>query len=128
MVEFLVSFCIFLLFYLLHTLFLGHKKGRQHAKRRSLAHATLDIYSSRLRRKHNLRVLRTTTSPDALLSLINRKICTYTPVQTGPQSYPSRQAYLRRRLVIARQSYHALRLGLPSSILGYARYLHRRQR
>lgn len=128
MTDFLDYFCAILLIFSLCALFREHRNDQQHDKRELLSHATLDIYYSRLRRKHNLGVLRITAHPDALYTEINRGKRTYTPVQTGPQSYPSRQAYLRRRLVIARQSYRALQLGLPSSILGYARYLHRRQR
>ena len=128
MIEFLVSFCTSLLLCQVYILFLERKKGRQHDKRLLLAQAMEEFKFSRARRMHNLSVLRTTAHPDALFIEISQRIRTCTPVKTGPQSYPSRQAYLRRCLVIARQSYRALPLGLPSLILGYARYLHRRQR
>lgn len=128
MIEFLVSFCTSLLLCQVYILFLERKKGQQHDKRVLLAQAMQEFDFSRTRRIHNLSVLRTTAHPDALFIEISQRKRTYTPVKTGPQSYPSRQAYLRRCLVIARQSCRALQLGLPSSIPGYARYLHRRRR
>lgn len=128
MIDILVSFCTTLIICSLYILFSEGRKGQQHDKRVLLSHARQDINFSRTRRVHNLSVLRITTHPDALFTEINRERRTYTPVKTGPQSYPSRQAYLRRRLVIARQSYHALQSDPPNSILGYVRYLHRRRR
>lgn len=128
MTDFLVSFCTFLIIGSLYTLFVEGKKGRQHDKRVLLSHARQDINFSRTRRAHNLSVLRITAHPDALFTEINRERRTYSPVKTGPQSYPSRQAYLRRRLVIARQSCRAPQSDQPNSILGYVRYLHRRRR
>lgn len=128
MTAVLISFCTFSILCSLFTLFRESSKGRQHARRVLLSHTKQDIEFSSARRAHNLSVLRTTAHPDALFIEINRERRTYTPVKTGPQSYPSRRAYLRRRLVIAQQSYRALQLGLPNLILGYAHYLHRRRR
>ena len=128
MVDFLISFCTSVILCQLYTLFLEYKKGQQHDKRVLLAQAIQEFDFSRTRRAHNLSVLRTTAHPDALFIEISQRKRTCIPVKTGPQSYPNRQAYLRRCLVIARQSCRALPSGLPSSILGYVRYLHRRQR
>lgn len=128
MLNYLISFCTILILCSLCTLFRERKKGQQHDKRVLLAHARQDIEFSSARREHNLRALRTTPHSDSLFTEVNRERHTYTPVKTGPQSYPSRRAYLRRRLAIARQSCRALQSDLPNSILGYVRYLHRRRR
>lgn len=128
MVDFLISFCTSLVLCSLYTLFSERRKSRQHDKRLLIARAKHEIEFSRTRRAHNLSVLRTTAHPDALFIEVNREIRTYIPVKTGPQSYPNRQAYLRRRLVIARRSYRALQSDLLNLIPGYVRYLHRRRR
>lgn len=128
MVGFLLFLCTSWLLYLLYTLFLGYKKDQQHDKHMLLAQAVQENKFLRARRTHNLNILRTTMHSDDLCVEINREIRTYTPVKTGPQSYPSRRAYLRRRLVIARQSYRALQLDPPNSTLGCAQYLHRQRR
>lgn len=128
MPESILAFCTFLFFCLLYTLFSEYRKGRQHAKRMLLAQAIQEFDFSRARRAYNLKVLHDTAHPGTLYIKINQKTRTCTPVKTGPQSYPSRQAYLRRRLVIARQSCRALLSGLLNLIPGYAHYLRRQQR
>ena len=128
MIRFLVFFCTVLFLCQIYILFPERKKGRQHDKR-VLLHSTMEKFAfSRARRSHNLSVLRTTARPDALFIEISQRRYIYTPVKTGPQSYPSRQAYLRRHLVIARQSYRALQSDLLDLIPEYARYLHRQRR
>ena len=128
MVDFLISFCTSVLLCSLYVLFRERKKRQQTYALLLITRTKHDISFSNTRRALNLSILRTAAHSGALYTEINRERRIYTPVMTGPQSYPSRQAYLRRRLVIAQQSYRALLLGLPNLILEYAHYLHHQRR